>query len=265
MEITLIQYLILGIIQGITEWLPISSSGVGTLVMTNLFGITDLNFILKELLFLHLGTFFAVLLYFFRDVKKLTISLFHYKKSDRKIKKILNFIIISTIITGLIGIIFLKLFTDINFELTGKTITFVVAILLLFTGVIQLNPSKKGKKTEENLKNKDSALLGFVQGISVLPGISRSGITVSTLLLRKFNDTTALKLSFLMSLPIILIGNIFLNINNTSITIYSIFGLIASFVFGFFTIHALMKLSRKINFAWFALIFGVLMLVSVLI
>ncbi|MCA9487572.1 MAG: undecaprenyl-diphosphate phosphatase [Nanoarchaeota archaeon] len=265
MELTLFQQVILGIVQGLTEWLPISSSGFGALIMANIFGITDANFIIRELLFLHLGTFFAALVYFFTDVKKLTISFFHYKKASLKTKKTLNFIIVGTIISGILGYVLIKFLENSNLELTGKSITFVIAILLLFTGVIQLKPSRKGRKREEHLKKKDSVILGISQGLAVIPGISRSGITVSALLLRKFDDTTALRLSFLLALPVILIGNIFLNVNDMTITMYSIFGLFASFFIGFLTIHALMKLSRRINFAWFVIVFGLLMVIGILI
>ena len=265
MELTIFQYLILGIVQGVTEWLPISSSGMGTLVMSNFYQITDVNFILRNLLFLHLGTFFAAFVYFFKDVKALTISTFKYKKAKPRTKKTIKFILISTIITGIIGLVLMKFLTNINLELTGKTITLLVAALLLITGFVQLKPSRKGFKREENLKNKDSIFLGLMQGLAVIPGISRSGITVSTFLMRKFDDTTALRLSFLMSLPVILLGNIFLNLNDMVLTTYSIFGLVASFFFGFLTIHLLMKLSRRINFAWFVIIFSVLMVLSVLI
>ncbi len=118
-----------------------------------------------------------------------------------------------------------------------------------------------------NIKNSDSLLLGGVQGLATLPGISRSGITVSTLLLKKFDDTTALKLSFLMSLPIILLGNILLNIGDIAQTFAtaSIYGLLTSFIFGLLTIHALIKLSKKINFGWFVLVFAILMMLSILI
>jgi len=265
MDLTVLQYLILGIIQGITEWLPISSSGISALVMSNVYGITDVNFILRSLLFLHLGTFFAAFVYFFYDVKSLTKSFFRYKKAKPHTKKTIWFLLISTIITGIMGYITMKFLTDINLELTGKTITLVISALLLITGFIQLKPSRKGFKTEKDLKKKDSFILGALQGLSVLPGISRSGITVSTFLIRKFNDTTALRLSFLMSLPVILIGNIFLNIKNFVFSTNAIIGLVAAFFLGFFTIHLLMKLSKKINFAWFVIIFAIMMVLSVLI
>ncbi len=269
MELTIFQQLILGVIQGITEWLPISSSGFIILTMTNFFGVTDIGFLIHSALLLHLGTFFAALIYFRKDVGNLFTALFKYKYQDENTKKTFKFLIIATIISGIIGLVLLKTLYSFEsqIEFTGKIITGFIGVLLLFTGVIQLKAGKQGLKTQREIKNSDSILLGAVQGISSLPGISRSGITVSTLLLRKFDDTTALKLSFLMSLPIVLLGNIFLNFHDITM-VYSgsaIYGLLASFIFGLITIHFLMKLSKKINFGWFVLIFAVLMLASVFI
>ncbi len=257
MGLTIVHQIILGIIQGITEWLPISSSGMTSLVMANFYGITDISMLLQQSLFLHFGTFFAALLYFRKEIKNLFISN----------KKTLNFLIISTIITGVLGILLMKFLIGINLELTGKTISFVIGIFLLITGGMQLVSRKKGLRTENNLKISDSILPGIAQGFAVLPGISRSGITTSTLLMKKFDDTSALRLSFLMSLPIVLLGNIFINLPDITevFTPISFIGLLFSFVFGLLTIHLLMKISRKINFAWFVIIFALLMMISVLI
>lgn len=262
-----IQQLILGIIQGITEWLPISSSAMIALVSANFFQITDMNLILKSALFLHLGTFLAALFYFRKEVYELIETAFKYKYSDEKNKKTLKFILISSLITGIIGLIVLQLFTSFQtyLEFTGKTITFVVGIFLLFTGIIQIKIKSRGLKEERKLNNKDSIALGIVQGLATLPGISRAGITTSTLLLKKFDDTTALRLSFLMSLPVVLLGNIALNLKEFTLTNTAIYGLLSAFLFGLLTIHSLMKISKKINFGWFVLIFAGLMILSVLI
>ncbi len=269
MELTIIQQIIVGIIQGIFEWLPISSSAFITLAMSNLFSITDPDFILKSALMLHLGTFFAALIYFRKEVTKLLVNLLNYRKIDRKssTKKTLNFLIISTIISGILGLIILKAIESASssFNITSKTIVIVIAALLLITGLLQLKIKKQGIKKERDLKSSDGLLLGFAQGIAVLPGLSRSGMTVSSLLLRKFDDTTSLKLSFLMSLPIVLIGNILLSINDFVFTSTAIYGLIFSFIFGILTIHILMKVAKKINFGYFLIIFAALMGVSVLV
>lgn len=260
--------ILLGAIQGITEWLPISSSGVVTLINSNFLGISDIGQLLHIALFLHLGTFFAALIYFRKEVLHLFKTLSQYKYQDDASKKTLKFLITATIISGIIGLSILKLLTSFEgyLEITGKTITFAIAILLLITGIIQIKIKNRGLKKERELENKDGIILGLAQGVSSLPGISRSGITISTLLLKNFDDTTALRLSFLMSLPIVLVGNIFLNLNDfAQITSVSIYGLLASFIFGLLTISGLMKISRKINFGWFALIFALVMLGSLLI
>lgn len=265
--LTTIQYFILGIIQGITEWLPISSSAMVSLVSSNFFQITDPSILIKSALFLHIGTFLAALIYFRKDVIDLTKTAFKYKYSDEKNKKTLQFIAITTIITGILGFMFLEIIANYqgSLELTGKTITLFIGILLLFTGIIQIKITQKGLKTEREIKNSDSFILGISQGFATLPGISRSGITTSMLLLKKFNDTTALRLSFIMSLPVVLGANILLNLNEFSLTSPAIYGVFSSFLFGILTIHALIKLSKKINFGWFVLIFAGLTLGSLLL
>jgi len=266
MPITALQYFILGIVQGVLEWLPISSSAFIILIMSNFFQITEAEILLRSALFLHLGTFFAALIYFRKDVWELVETAFRYKKTDDSELALFNFLLVSTIVTGLVGILLLIILSFFNsLELTGKTISFFVGFLLLITGIFQIKTSSRprGLKHEKNLENKDSLILGAVQGLATLPGLSRSGITVSTLLLRKFDDTTALKLSFLMSLPVVLLGNIVLNYQEFAFSNTALFGILSAFIFGLLTIHGLMKLSKKINFGWFVLIFAALMMVSV--
>lgn len=267
MELTLLQQLILGIVQGITEWIPISSSAFLTLIMVNFFNITDVKVLIETALFFHLGTFFAALVYFRKDVYSLIKCLFRFRQSEKETREILKFLIIATLISGIIGLgilLGLRNFQD-SLNLTGKTITLLIGILLLFTGILQLRIKSKGFRKERDLKTGDSILLGVSQGISALPGISRSGITVSALLLRKFRSTSALRLSFLLSLPIVLIGNVLLNLKDVVSSNTSLYGTLASFVFGLLTISGLMKLSKKINFGWFILVFALLMIVSVVI
>jgi len=268
-------YLILGIIQGVTEWLPMSSSAMITLVLTNFFNITNVDIILRSALFLHLGTFFAALIYFKKEVSRIFFTITNYKNSPPEYQNLLKFLIIATIASSIIGIIIIKFLPIIfstlfsfksHLALTGKTITLLVGILLLFTGTLQIKIRRRGGlRNERQIKNSDGILLGLVQGLAALPGISRSGITISTLLLRKFNDTTALQLSFLMSLPIILLGNIFLNITHFTFSLNALYGVLTAFIVGLATIHGLMKLSKKVNFGWFVLGFGLLMIVSVIV
>jgi len=117
---------------------------------------------------------------------------------------------------------------------------------------------------KKNLTWTDGIILGIAQGFAALPGLSRSGLTVSALLLRKFDNALSLRLSFLMSLPIVLAGNILLNFNELTWSKGTFWSLLFSFLFGLLTIHFLLKIAKKINFGLFVLFFGILTILSTL-
>lgn len=254
----MIESIILGFAQGVAEWLPISSEGLLVLLKVNVFKSSlSLNSLISYALFLHLGTFLAALVYFRKEVLDLLKSLFSNKR-----KEAVRFYIISTVITGIVGILILKLLG--SFELSSaKWIMLLIGIALLVTAFLQFIKKGEQYKEEKDLKTIDSVILGILQGFSIIPGLSRSGLTVSGLLLRKFSDTTALKLSFIMSLPAVLAGNILLNLDKLALSPENLLGLLFSFLFGILTIHILLKLSQKINFAWFVLLFGLIVIASV--
>ncbi len=275
----MLEQVILGAIQGVAEWLPVSSEGVLILAQTRFFGGQSMEQLVRQALFLHLGTFLAALIYFRKDVWLLIRVLFRSRTSQnpeatplgmRSVTSknlILRFLIVATLISGFLGFVFIRVFIGLEEELrlSSKAITLVIALLLLITGLLQIKSKRGGYKKAGQLSNKDGLLIGFVQGLAALPGLSRSGLTVSTLLLRKFDSQTSLKLSFLMSLPIVLGGNIILNFKFGMFSFEAICGLLSSFIFGLLTISLLLKLARKINFGYFVLIFGILVIVSVFV
>ncbi len=252
----MLEGVVLGIIQGITEWLPISSSGVLTLVGLSFFG-KDLGASVSMALFLHIGTFLSATVYFWKDI------IFILKGRD---KKVFNFLFISTVVTGIVGlplgILFYRTFSD----LTVGVVIFFIGMFLVLTGLIQLKKPNNNLRSKEDLVNNDGLIAGVFQGISVLPGFSRSGLTVASLLFRKINETDALKLSFLMSLPAVLGGNIILNFIDDGVVfnLSSLVALLTAFVVGVLTINILMKISKRINFGLFVIGFGVLTLLSVI-
>lgn len=175
------KYILLGIIQGITEFLPISSSA-HLVIMQKLLGIGGNELALS--LILHLGTAVSLVIFFFKDILKLLRNL-----------KLLSLIIIVTIITGIIGVsgkdFFEGLFTS----------TSLVATALVFTGIILILTKKFMDAKRDNLNLKDAFILGIAQGLAIIPGISRSGITISTLLFRRINRESSFRISFLASIP----------------------------------------------------------------
>jgi undecaprenyl-diphosphatase len=262
------EQLILGIIQGVVEWLPISSEGLLVLTKINLFNSEQtISQILKEVLFLHLGTFFAALVYFRKDILRVVASVFSFQKADKETKNLLVFLFLSTAISGTIGFLVFKFLekTTIDLETAGRTITFFIGLLLLVTGSLQLKSRSFGNRKIKDLKINDGLVLGLVQGLASFPGLSRSGTTVSALLLKKFDKKTALRLSFLMSLPVVFAGNIVLNLSEVTITSGNLLGLASSFVLGITTIHFLLKLAEKINFGLFVIGFGILTIISCLV
>jgi|SRR3989344_398053 len=268
----MIEGIVLGTIQGITEWLPISSEAAIILVKTRFFpngeGLADL---IGLAVFLHLGTFLAAAWYFRDDVIMLAKSLFLPHKLFQREERflILRFLIVSTFISGILGYFLIEMVVpraEEHIELGAKAVTLGIGILLVITGFFLLQAKgKKGQRGVIHLRDRDGVLLGFVQGFTALPGFSRSGLTISTLLLRKFEEISALRLSFLMSLPAVLGGNILLNARGFEITIVGVFGLIFSFLFGMLTMHLLFKVAKKVNFGWFVLIFAGLVIASVFV
>ncbi|GAJ09121.1 unnamed protein product [marine sediment metagenome] len=184
----MIEYIIIALIQGIFEWLPISSSGQVMIVSTKFFGISPEN-AFSLAIWLHLGTTIAVLLKFrgdyFRIIKTIIQKGSYVEEIDIKKR---NWIIFTTIGTGITALplyfIFKLIFLDAFTAIQGDLITLFISGLLILTGIIIIKTRKifgdlKIKNTSKNKVRKDSFLSGLVQGFSILPGISRSAITAS--------------------------------------------------------------------------------------
>jgi undecaprenyl-diphosphatase len=231
-------YFILGIIQGIVEWIPISSQGVVSLVSQLI--IKDFN-PLEVALFLHSGTLLAAVIYFRKDW-------FDILKLKDKI--LLRFLIISTIVSALIGFIFYHLIKDLA---VGSGLLIVTGFGLIFTAYFH-----KTKKTIEINFNCLAIVAGFLQGLAVIPGFSRSGGTIFGLSLFGLPPEKILKISYLMSIPAVLLMTGFLLVENPVLIVNAWPSLISSLIIGLISLNFLIKLGSKINFFKFALIFSLL-------
>ena len=269
----MIEYILIAILQGLFEWLPISSSGQVMIIAMNLFGIPpDKAFSLA--IWLHLGTTFAVLLKFRTDFYRIGKSFFPSRFEINEIDiKNRNWLIIATIGTGITALPLYFMFKTILAEsytpMQGDIITLIIAGLLIITGTILLLARKLyGTKSIDEISKRDlkrdSFITGLMQGISILPGISRSGMTVSTILFEKYDQNNALKLSFLMAVPAsiasILVdiffgeGSVFGFLDPLTIIIVTLI----SFITGYLTMEILLRIANKVNFGYFCIVYGII-------
>ncbi len=201
-----IQATILGIVQGLTEFLPISSSG--HLLLFPFYMGWKINTVqnISFYVVVHLGTLMAVLTFFNKDIKQLVIAFFK-SIGERKIggdpyRRVAWFLIIGTIPAGVVFILINKLLKD---TLESPTL---VSIFLLATGILLISSELMGKRkaTAKDMRLSDVLFIGFTQGLSILPGISRSGSTIAAGLFRGLTREEAARFSFLLSIPAIIAG-----------------------------------------------------------
>ena len=262
-------WIILGfaILQGVLEWLPVSSSGQTVILLTEAMNIqADEAFTLS--LWLHLGTLIAVLV---KYRKELWLFI-NPKVKEEEIKKWRWFLVLSTIGTIIIGIpcyFLVRAFID-SPEL-GDYTTLVIGVALIITAVI-LYVSKKenveGEKLEE-ISKKKMVTSGLLQGFSVIPGISRSGATMGGLLLMNVEKSDAVKGSFLMSIPAVA-GGFILSLADVLVDGNSVFiidwwqlilAIVVTAIVGFFTMELFIFIARRYNFAIICLILGIIAIV----
>ena len=251
-----LQAVITATVQGLSEFLPISSSAhiVFSNELYHLITKTAQTVSQEEEIFfdiiVHLGTLFAVLIYFFKDIKSILVNSFVALKNkdySNNELKILGYIIIATIITGAMGLI-LKQPTEFLVS-NPKFICF----LLLITGILLLF-SEKLYKGDKNLSFKACIFIAIAQGLAIFPGFSRSGFTISTALICGMERYEGARFSFLMSIPIIILASIgypIMEIDFSQISTFNLkaiaIGFVVSFIVGYLCIKYFMKLLKKLT------------------
>ncbi|MGC8880696.1 MAG: undecaprenyl-diphosphate phosphatase [Minisyncoccia bacterium] len=248
------QAIFLGIIQGLTEFLPISSSA-HLVFFQEFFPSIKTNAFQFDLV-LHLGTILALIIFFFKDFKDI---LFHSRPLILKI-------ILAVFITAIIIFPFRNLIEKI-FQVPK-----LAGLMLLITALILFLASRKKNNKKKEIGYKEAIVVGISQAFSALPGISRSGITISSGIFSNLDSKIAFNFSFLMTVPLILGASLvelknFTLINNNLILPY-LFGFVFSFVFGLIALRWLKKMLKLGNkslfyFSLYCLIFGILIILIV--
>lgn len=255
---------ILGAIQGVAEWLPISSEAMIVLVKTNFFP-SGMSFseVISYAIFLHLGTLVAVVVYYWKTIISLIKELFKYSTLEKNRKDYINFIIIATGVSGVLGIILLKIVeTHESWFSNGFAVNILVAGFLCVTAGLLYVTEQKKKISQITLTKGRALVTGLFQGFAAIPGISRSGSTVAGMGLLGIDKERSLELSFILSIPIVLLANIILNHSEFSnLTVNHVIALGSSFTFGLITIDLLLRLVRRIRFSYFVAAFAILLLI----
>jgi undecaprenyl-diphosphatase len=243
----LLEAIILAIVQGITEWLPISSSGHLVLVQQYL-GITASVFFD---VILHVGALLAVLVSFKKDIQEISKAVFQsgFKTEQGKLAL---YIIVGSIPTAIIGFLF-----QATFEIFFSNLL-VVGFAFLGTGVL-LYLSKLQKNRNSELNYAGALLIGTAQGVALIPGISRSGSTISTGLMLKMKKEKAFHFSFLLFIPAVIGAALAEGVKElSSLTVTTLdlptlsLGILVTSLVSYFFLKLLFKVIVQEKFHWFA-------------
>jgi len=238
----LLQAIVLALVQGFTEWLPVSSSG-HLVIAQKLMG---LSVPVAFDVFLHLGTLAAVVVFFWKDIVNILKSLPTFDTKDANFKLLL-YIIVGTIPTAFIGLLFLKFFESLFSS--GRA----VGVGLLITGALLL--SSKLRSGKKNLGWLSSLVMGVFQGIAIAPGISRSGSTISAGLFSGVNKDEVFRYSFLLSIPAILGATVleYKGLALSDLGLYTVVGAAIAAVSGYVAIRIVRRVLLSERFYLFAI------------
>lgn len=249
---TYLQAIILGLVQGLAEFLPISSSG--HLALLQYFFKVETDNVLLFTVLLHVGTLVSVFIIYWRDIVELVIELCRTVKdictgkgpriNSSPTRRLGFMIIVATIPTAIIGVLFQDFFASLYLSIVS------IAIGLIFTGIILFIAEKMGKNSKDvmEMKWRHAILIGCMQGIAICPGVSRSGSTLFGGLISGLNREFAVKFAFLISIPSIL-GSVILEApdafnQGADMTMLGpiILGVVISTISGIFAIKAMIKI-----------------------
>lgn len=269
---TIIVGIILGIVQGISEWLPISSK---TQILIASRYLLELNFQQAYAfgLFMEIGTVVAAAIYFRKEIKSLVDVLLGSRESAKR--KLFVYILVSMLMTGIIGAPLYLLADSLTNIPVGIPMLLIGLVLIADAFVIRYSRSKKreGANTKrlKNLSIREYALVGIAQGIAALPGVSRSGITTSAMLLMNVEPDEAFRLSFLTGIfaSVAAFGLTLVATKANVSTALASLGLagiaaaiLVSIVVSLFLIDFLIKTARKSRIVYLVAALGIIAIIS---
>ena len=266
--------IILGVIQGCLEWVPVSSEAFLMIYLISVVKL-DPSTALAISLSLHFSTMLTVLLFFKKEFKEALNTLINTLNRDKEnnirgksvFRLLWTSLLGSAISGGAIFILYINLLAIVEesfLELAGLVTLVLIGITMIVTGFI-MRKSFKGFKSLEDLNYMDGLLGGLIQGLAVIPGISRSGVTLTFFLYRKLKKEDAIVCSFLIYVPAVIlstsyyllsggISNIIRDVN----VLFLSMAFISSFAISLLTIKSFVYMAEKLSFSKFLIFFGLL-------
>jgi len=252
---------LVGLVQGLLEWLPVSSEGAVVLLLTAL--DADPGVATQLALFLHAGTGLAATVYY-RDVIAEVLadipdwrprSAFEGDSAD------LSFFAVVTTVSVVVGLGGYLALAELVSTVTGGAFVALIGLLLVGTGILMRTAESRAGELRSTPGLVDAVLVGALQGAAVLPGVSRSGTTVSALLLRGHDGPDSLQLSFVLSIPAALGAGVLVVLDDGVPAISpatAVLALAISAVVGYLTVDALTRLVERVAFWTVCVGFGTL-------
>jgi len=253
----LLLYAVLGTLQGVVEWFPLSSSGQLSLIL-QWAGATPAEAV-SAALWIHSGSLAAILLRFrgeFASMARSMPSVLSRRGSDAPLTR---FMIVGTVFTGIIGIpVYMLLFGWFEDNPEGGAFTLVVGVLLVITGIALVLGSRvrPGIRGAKDLAWVDGAAAGAAQGFAFLPGISRSGFTLASLLARRIEKADALRLSFLLDAPAIMGAMVLTFDGSVAFSLPMAAAVVTAFLVSYVCMGAFVALARRIDLSRFCILYG---------
>jgi undecaprenyl-diphosphatase len=258
--------IILGIVQGVTEWIPVSSKTQVTFVYLKFLN-GNIASVIPILLYVHIGTVIAATIYFRKEIAEMISSVMK-KPTDFKthFNGKVGFLFTSLLFTGVLGLPLLYLEKKVfSSSLELGWLYAIMGALLLVTGFLLLVGRGSSNRKVKDVTWRDGILTGLLQGISILPGISRDGTSTTGLIWQNFDSESSFHLSFLLSIPTVLFAEIFLDYAGGFVSFPITDGILlalVSLVVGYFVMDIVLKVVKKVNMAYVVFALGIIMIVA---